>query len=239
VSHKKKPNEQVPRGRPPEQDRGVTAKADAAIVREELARLEAEDAVRATGEHALGGAVTEPADQQVQRLERELAEWKDRALRAAADLENYRKRAVRERDEASGRGQAEALQRVVDVVDDLARVAHLDPAQTSSDALHEGMLAIERKFLKTLEAAGVERLDPAGKPFDPHLHEAVAALPAPSADKDQVVGAVYQHGYTFRGSLLRPARVAVLTWTAPSSDGDHVDGDEHPGAPEVGGEAGD
>ena len=239
MSHRKKPNEQAPKGRPPEQDQGATAKADTAIVREELARLEAEDAMRATGEHALGGALAEPADQQVRRLERELAEWKDRALRAAADFENYRKRAVRERDEASGRGQAEALQRMVDVVDDLARVAHLDPAQTSSDALHEGMLAIERKFLKTLEAAGVERLDPAGKPFDPHMHEAVAALPAPSADQDQVVGAVYQHGYTFRGALLRPARVAVLTWTAPSSDGDHVDGDEQPGAPEVGGEAGD
>ncbi|MFI5207339.1 MAG: nucleotide exchange factor GrpE [Gemmatimonadales bacterium] len=241
MSHKKKPNEQAPKARP--EDRGATAKADAAIAQEELARLEAEDAERATGEHALAGAVAEPADQQVLRLERELAEWKDRALRAAADFENYRKRAVRERDEASGRGQAEALQRIVDVVDDLARVAHLDPAQTSSDALHEGMLAIERKFLKTLEAAGVERLDPAGKPFDPRMHEAVAALPAPSADRDQVVGAVYQHGYTFRGALLRPARVAVLTWSAPSGDGGHDEqgngADDHPGAPEVGGEAGD
>lgn len=238
MSHKKKPIEQAPKGRP--QEDPATAKADAAIVAEELARLEAEDAMRATGEHALGGAVAEPADQQVQRLERELAEWKDRALRAAADLENYRKRAIRERDEASGRGQAEALQRVVDVVDDLARVAHLDPAQTSSDALHEGMLAIERKFVKTLEAAGVERLDPIGAPFDPRFHEAVATLPAPSEDKDHVVGAVYQHGYTFRGALLRAARVAVLTWTAPAEgDGPAEHDDDAHAAPEMGGEAGD
>ena len=214
MSLKKKPNEHAPKGRPDEP--GAAAKADAALVQEELARLEAEDTVR---------------------LERELAEWKDRALRAAADFENYRKRAVKERDEAAGRGQAEALQRMVDVVDDLARVAHLDPAQTSSDALHEGMLAIERKFLKTLEAAGVERLDPAGQPFDPHMHEAVAALPAPSPDKDQVVGAVYQHGYTFKGALLRPARVAVLTWTAPV--GENGQGEADAPAPEVGGEAGD
>jgi molecular chaperone GrpE len=239
VSHKKKPNEQAPKGRSPE-DQGATANADAALVQEELARLEADDALRATGEHALGSAVVEATDQPVRRLERELAEWKDRALRAAADFENYRKRAVRERDEASGRGQAEALQRMVDVVDDLARVAHLDPAQTSSDALHEGMLAIERKFLKTLEAAGVERLDPAGQPFDPRMHEAVAALPAPSADKDQVVGAVYQHGYTFKGALLRPARVAVLTWTAPAGEGGPGDlSDDASSTPEVGGEAGD
>ena len=138
---------------------------------------------------------------------------------------------------------------MIDVVDDLARVAHLEPAQTTSDALHEGMLAIERKFLKTLEAAGVERIDPSGQPFDPHLHEAVAALPAPSADRDHVVGAVYQHGYTFRGTLLRPARVAVLTWTVPAEVGtdggdrngaeDGADDDADPMPGDVGGEAGD
>ena len=242
MSHKKKPNEQAPKAHP-EQAQGATAKADAAIAQEELARLEAEDAERATGEHALAGAVAEPADQQVLRLERELAEWKDRAMRAAADFENYRKRAIRERDEALGRGQTEVLQRMVEVVDDLARVAHLDPSQTSSDALHEGMLAIERKFLKTLEAAGVERLDPAGTPFDPHMHEAVAVLPAASAGQDHVVGAVYQHGYTFKGALLRPARVAVLTWATPAGDGGHDaqggEADDQHGAPEVGGEAGD
>jgi molecular chaperone GrpE len=240
VSLKKKPNEQASKARAPERDPGASAKADAAIVQEELARLEAEDAQRATGEHAAGGALAEPPAEQVQRLERELLEWKDRALRSAADFENYRKRANRELGEASGRGQAEALQRIVDVVDDLARVAHLDPAQTSSDSLHEGMLAIERKFMKTLESAGVERLDPAGKPFDPHMHEAVATLKAPSADQDHVVGAVYQHGYTFKGVLLRPARVAVLTWTEPAGDdGEGEEPDEAHHAPEVGGEAGD
>src|SRR5260221_195527 len=109
VSLKKKPIEQAPKGRP--EDPGARAKADAAIVQEELGRLEAEDAARASGEHALGGELAEPTDQAVQRLERELAEWKDRALRSAADFENYRRRAVKERDEAAGPGQAEGLQR--------------------------------------------------------------------------------------------------------------------------------
>lgn len=220
MSHKKKPNEQAPKGRQPDQ------------------ALEAPEAPEAPAKaDAAQVAVTEPLDQQIQRLERELAEWKDRALRTAADLDNYRKRAIREREEALGRGQGEVLQRMVEVVDDLARVAHLDPAQTSSDALHEGMLAIERKFLKTLETVGVARLEAEGKPFDPHQHEAVATLPASSADQDQLVGAVYQHGYTFRGVLLRAARVAVLTWTAPSGgDGDLM---AEPDAGDVGGEAGD
>ena len=158
-------------------------------------------------------ALAEPGDEAVARLEREIGEWKDRALRASADFDNYRRRAVKERDEANGRGQAMAFERIIDVIDDLARVAHLDPAKTTAESLHEGMLAIERKFLKTLETAGLERIDPMGQPFDPKAHEAVASLPAPDAESDHTVGAVYQHGYRYKGTLLRPARVAVLQWS--------------------------
>ena len=215
----RKPNEQAGTGQPlaPED---AAPPADDALISDELARLEAEDAVHAQAEQASGMAVSEPADQEIQRLEREVSEWKERAQRASADFDNYRKRAMRERDEAHGKGQGDVLGRIVEVIDDLARVAHLDPTQTSTEALHEGMLAIERKFLRTLEGAGVERIDPAGQPFDPKVHEAVAALPASSEEQDQTVGAVYQHGYLFKGVLLRPARVAVLTWAGEAGGGD-------------------
>lgn len=170
-----------------------------------------------------GAALAEPAQEAVHRLETQLAdfeqqatEWKDRALRTAADLDNYRRRAIRERDEALGRGQSEVLNRIIEVVDDLARVAHLDPANTSSQALHDGMLAIERKFQRVLEASGVERIDPGGAVFDPTAHEAVTTMPAPDPEADGTVGTVFQPGYRLRGTLLRPARVAVLKWTAPA-----------------------
>jgi molecular chaperone GrpE len=160
------------------------------------------------------------AEEEIARLEREASEWKDRALRAAADLENFRKRAMREREEGSGRVQAEVLARVLEVVDDLARVAHLDPATTAAAALHEGMLQIERKFQKVLEASGVERIDPVGEPFDPRAHEAVMTMPASVAEADHTVGMVFQYGYLFKGTLLRPARVSVLTWTPPAEGGE-------------------
>lgn len=162
------------------------------------------------------------ADDRVAQAEREAGEWRDRALRAAADLENFRRRAVRDREDTALRSQADVLARVLDVVDDLARVAHLDPAATSAAALHDGMLQIERKFLKVLETAGVERVDPAGLPFDPTLHEAVTMMPAPNAEADHTVGMVLQHGYRFRGTLLRPARVAVLSWTPPADGAEAV-----------------
>jgi molecular chaperone GrpE len=166
-------------------------------------------------------AVAEPAEQAIQRLEREAADWKDRALRAAADLENFRRRALREREEQFGRGQSDVLMRIVDVVDDLARVAHLDPATTAAAALHEGMLQIERKLMKALELSGLERLDPTGQPFDPNLADAVTMMPAAAPEQDHTVGAVFQAGYRLKGMLLRPARVAVLTWQgAPAAGGE-------------------
>jgi len=212
----RKPDERRDKRAGAEREPEVVA-SESEVIAEELARLESEDAARAQAEQAAGAAIEEPPEEKAQRLEREVSEWKDRALRASADFDNFRKRAFRERDEASGRGAAEAFGRILDVIDDLARVAHLDPAQTSTEALHEGMLAIERKFLKTLELAGVERIDPAGQPFDPQTQEAVAALPAPDAASDHTVGAVYQHGYRYRGQLLRPARVAVLQWSGPAA----------------------
>jgi len=184
-----------------------------AAVAEELARLEVIDgAAPEPAAQQPEAAQAEPDAEAIQRLEREVAEWKDRALRGAADFENFRKRAFRERDEAQARGQSDIVARIVDVVDDLARVAHLDPATTTPQALHDGMLAIERKFMKVLEGAGIEKLDPTGQQFDPNAHEAVATIPAPEEKLDHTVASTYQAGYRLKGQLLRPARVAVYQW---------------------------
>jgi len=162
-------------------------------------------------------ALIEPQGEALRRLEQEAAEWKDRCLRAAADLDNFKKRAIRERAETAVRAQSEVIARVVEVVDDLARVAGLDPAQTTAQALHEGMGLVEKKLLKVLEGVGVERVDPIGQRFDPNLHEAVMTLPAPAAEADHTVGTVLQPGYRLNGTLLRPARVAVYVWTPPAA----------------------
>jgi molecular chaperone GrpE len=162
-----------------------------------------------------GLAPLEPGGQAVARLELELADQKDKLLRIAADFDNYRKRTAKEKAETWGRAQADLLQRVLEVIDDLGRVAHLDPAQTSAQALHEGMGLVERKLLKMLEGVGLERVDPSGQVFDPNVHEAVMTVPAPSAELDGSVSMVFQAGYRINGMLLRPARVAVYAWTEP------------------------
>jgi molecular chaperone GrpE len=172
----------------------------------------------AGGESAAGVAVAAEAavpESIAAQLEREVADQKDRLLRTAADFDNFRKRAAREKAETWGRAQGDLIQKVLDVIDDLGRVAHLDPAQTSAEALHEGVGLVERKFLKVLEGVGLERLDPSGQSFDPNAHEAVMTTPTPSLDLDGTVAMVFQAGYRLTGMLLRPARVSVYAYAEP------------------------
>ena len=142
----------------------------------------------------------------------ELAALKDRHLRLAAEYDNFRKRTTKERAEAWTRAQADLVARLADALDDLSRFAHIDPAQTDAKTLHEGVELVERKVWKELEAAGVTRIDEAGVPFDPNMHEAVTMQPAGKPEQDHTVGQVVQPGYKMRDTLLRPARVVVLTW---------------------------
>ena len=109
----------------------------------------------------------------------------------------------------SGEGEgADLVTRALDALADLGRIAARDPAQTAAQALHEGAGLVERKLMKALEGVGLERVDPAGQPFDPNLHEAVAQAEPAEAPEGPVVQQL-RKGYRLRGRLLRPAAVVV------------------------------
>ena len=177
---------------------------------------------------AEGGALVEPAPEAVTRLETELGEARlavaqanDKYLRLAAEFDNYKKRSVKERTEAHARAQADLVARLVDALDDLARFAHVDPAQTDAKTIHDGVDMVERKVWKQLDGIGVTRIDQAGVPFDPNQHEAVTMSPASAPAQDHTVGAILQPGYKIGDALIRPARVVVLSWQGsqlPDSD---------------------
>ena len=147
------------------------------------------------------------------------ADWKrrfddqrDKHLRLAAEYDNFRKRAVRERQEAGWRAQGEMVRGLIDALDDLTRFAHVDPATTDAGTVVQGVDMVERKLMKSLAGHGLEVVDPVDHPFDPKVHEAVATEPALSPEDDHLVSKVYQRGYVFNGQLLRPARVVVKQW---------------------------
>jgi molecular chaperone GrpE len=150
----------------------------------------------------------------VAALEAQLAEQQDKYLRLLADFDNFRKRAVREREAASHHGQGVVIKGLLEGMDDLARCAALDAASVDAATVLDGVRLVEQKLLKSLAGHGLERIDPAGRPFDPALHEALTTAPAASAEDDELVSHVYQVGYVFNGQLLRPARVVVSQWTA-------------------------
>ena len=145
-------------------------------------------------------------------LRRELEAQRDRYLRLAAEYDNFRKRTAREKQESEHRGQANMVRGMLEMLDDLARVAHVDPATTDAKTVVDGVAMVERKLLKSLAGHGLEVVNPIDQPFDPNLHEAITTQPAPSPEDDDMVGQVYQVGYLFNGLLLRPARVVVKQW---------------------------
>jgi molecular chaperone GrpE len=149
----------------------------------------------------------EQIESDIDELRRDFSTLSDRHIRLAAEFDNYRKRIERERAETWTRAQGELAGRVLDALDDLERFAH--HAADSDDALLQGVQMVERKLRQSLTAAGLEEIDAAGATFDPNSMEAVAMVPAESQEDDDVVSDVFQRGYRFKGTLIRPARVRV------------------------------
>lgn len=159
------------------------------------------------------GETEDNLDQAIVRLEAEIAEWKDHAMRAVADAENVRRRAEREMNDA----RAYAIQRFAKdlfvVADNLSRALKAVPADAADPAVKNLMSGVEltEKALQTaFEAHGVKRIDPkAGEKFDPHKHQAMAEQPAPAGVGPGAVIQVVQTGYELFGRVVRPAMVVV------------------------------
>lgn len=177
---------------------------------EENAPLEDAPRGRDTGLDGAVGVPVETPEGAVQRLEEQLREAQERHLRLAAEFDNFRKRIARERIELTDRAQAALVMKLTDILDDVDRIVASDPS-TPGASLLEATLLVDKKLRKELEAAGLERIDPVGQPFDPALHDAVAVLPPPAPEQDHTIAATFQVGYRFKGNLVRPARVQVFS----------------------------
>ncbi len=145
--------------------------------------------------------------------EREIQELKDRHLRLAAEYDNFRRRAAKERQEAGWRAQGDLVRGLLDALDDLTRFAQVDPAGVDARTVVDGVQMVEKKLFKSLAGHGFETIDPTGHLFDPTRHEAVSTAPALDALEDGVVAVTFQVGYVINGHVLRPARVVVKLWT--------------------------
>jgi len=155
---------------------------------------------------AAAGEQQNPESQLADLQARADENW-ERYLRAAAEVENVRKRASRDVEKAHKYALEQFGRELLAVKDSLE--LGLDAAdQASAESLLEGSKATLKLLTSTLERFGIEEVDPAGEPFDPEFHEAISMLPAENVEPGSVVNVV-QKGYSLNGRLLRPARVIV------------------------------
>jgi molecular chaperone GrpE len=137
--------------------------------------------------------------------EERAAALEDRLLRLAADFDNYKKRAAREREEYVTHANERLVKELLPILDDLER-ALTAAAEHEEAALQEGVALVHRSLASVLERQGLKPISTDGK-FDPHVHEALLSQPS-EADEGSVIDVV-QKGYTLGERVVRPARVVI------------------------------
>ena len=153
--------------------------------------------------------VEESGDERVAALE-------DRLLRTAADFDNYKKRALRERAEYVTHANERLVKELLPILDDLERA--LDAVGEHQEAtVEEGVRLVHRSLASLLERNGVKQIDTVGK-FDPHVHEALLSQPS-DAEEGSVIDVV-QKGYRLGDRVVRPARVVIAAAPAAPEESD-------------------
>ncbi|MBI5484892.1 MAG: nucleotide exchange factor GrpE [Deltaproteobacteria bacterium] len=179
--------------------------------------METKDTVELTSLEAPGEIESNPAanaadtsislEEQLAAKEKEAGENWDRFLRERADLENYRKRVNREKEELLNYGTKSLIEEILPVVDNLERaIAHA--SEDGLGALVEGVRMTHGMLLSALKKFGVSPLEAAGSAFDPAFHQAMAQVPSDEHAPNTVIEEL-QKGYMLKERLLRPAMVTV------------------------------
>jgi molecular chaperone GrpE len=137
-------------------------------------------------------------------------EHRERYLRAAAEFDNARKRAAREREDYTRYANEAMLRELLPVLDNFERALQAARGEPAAAPVTAGVELIQRELLRVLEKFGVTPFTSVGQPFDPERHEAIARVPAQDHPEGTVVGETAR-GYLLSGRVLRPAMVTVAS----------------------------
>jgi len=161
-------------------------------------------------------AAREEAD--VKKLATDLEELRQTLLRRQADFDNYRKRIERERGEDGRRATARVIEGLIPVLDGFehALAAH---REAEYESYRKGFELIYKQLIDNVAKLGAHRIDPLGKAFDPHRHQAMDRVET-TEHADGTILAVFQPGYEFHGRVLRPALVRVAVHPGGASKGE-------------------
>jgi molecular chaperone GrpE len=176
-----------------------------------LEETDKESAENATEEEATDTQEEEEAEEKdpLVKAQEEIEELKDKWLRSVAEFENYRKRTLKERAELILNGGEKVITAILPILDDMERAIENGAKTDDPEVLREGMTLIHQKFMKTLEAQGVSKIETKDADFDTDVHEAVAMVPGMGDDKKGKVIDCLQEGYKLNDKVIRHAKVAV------------------------------
>ncbi len=158
--------------------------------------------------------------QTVAELRATNSDLRDKHLRAVAEMENFRRRAEREKSDGMKYAIGDFARDIVSIGDNLRRAIDAAKKESPEDnsglkTLLDGVEVTERELLKVFERHGVTRFDPLGEKFDPHVHEAMVKVDVPNVAAETVVQ-VLQAGYRINDRVLRPAAVIVAKGGTPA-----------------------
>jgi molecular chaperone GrpE len=153
-------------------------------------------------------AVKGERDEELAQMKAELNKYKDVALRSVADLDNYRKRMAREKDDAIRYANAGFLERLIPILDNFELGLQAAKAAGSQSAVLDGMSMVSKQLQDFLSGCGVETIDATGQHFDPNSHEAIAQEWNEEIPEGFVIRQL-RKGYKLKDRLIRPANVVV------------------------------
>jgi molecular chaperone GrpE len=160
---------------------------------------------------------TDNIQDQMLQLKTERDKYKDIALRSVADLDNYRKRMAREKDEAIRFANASFLERLIPILDNFELGLQAAKAAGGESAVVDGMSMVSRQLQDFLLSCGIETVDATGQKFNPNIHEAIAQEESAEVQEGQVIRQV-RKGYRLKDRLIRPANVVVSRGMAAGKD---------------------
>jgi molecular chaperone GrpE len=154
-------------------------------------------------------------NKKLEEKEKEAAVNYDRYLRAVAELDNYRKRAAREKTDIIKYGKEDIIRDILPFVDSLDRALEHDTGDVQ--AFKDGVALIQEQLLSCLKKHGVERIETAGLNFNPNFHEALMQMESDQHEDNKIVSEM-ERGYLLNGRLLRPSKVCVCKKTNKEND---------------------
>jgi len=154
-------------------------------------------------------------NKKLEEKEKEATANYDKYLRAVAELDNYRKRAAREKTDIIKYGKEDIIRDILPFVDSLDRALEHDTGDVQ--AFKDGVALIQDQLLSCLKKHGVERIETAGLNFDPNFHEALMQMESDQHEDNKIVSEM-ERGYLLNGRLLRPSKVCVCKKTNKEND---------------------